>query len=256
MLIEDMRPPMLESIVSGEHAFWLLEDEVCRLKFLSGLETVGLPKSLDAMIAQGEVRQEVAEGYLIEVAHIVRSVAQELALAISNAASENIRDLYVDYFKDECDHGKMIFDKLKAWIPEDKLRRMRPLPATLAVINMYREFASECSLTYAAALLYCESSPLDPPVERESNPYAGLRTYFSIPGEVVEIFEWHSDLDREAAHGFFPLKIFRCYDHLNAQAISQLRERVTALAETFGMFYRNILEYYNDHTIFDRLAGN
>lgn len=252
MLVEVEHSDASGELVGAEHAFWLLEADLCHFKFGSRDPSVWF--DLEGMIARGEVRQEVAEGYLIELGYLLRQVPQELALAVATSPNEQIRSMYVEFFKEECDHGKMIFDQIKTWIDPQQVLAMRPLPGTVAVLNTYRALACDDALSYAVALMRDESTPLDPSLQKVADPYHGLRMHYTVPARVVDIFEWHTNLDRDCDHGFFPLEIFRSFSHLDRATISALRGKMTSLFEVHAMWRRNLLEYYNDHSVLNRVS--
>ncbi|MFG6459713.1 hypothetical protein [Roseateles sp. BYS96W] len=240
-------------LYSAEQAFWVLEADVCRVKF--GEADDRLRNDLEVRIARGEVAQTVAEGWLVELGYLLRQVPQELSLAVATAGDEATRAHYVEFFKEECDHGQMMYDKLKDWIAPERLLAMRPLPSTLAVLNMYRALASDGPLSYAVALMRDESTPLDPAPAPETDPYAGLRTHYQVPAPVVDIFEWHAHLDRDCEHGFFPLEIFRQQRWIDRRTVQALRQRLLSLFETHAMWRRELANYFATHSVHERVPA-
>lgn len=251
MLVEGANWSTVPGLLSGEQAFWLLEADACHLKF--GDTDASLRHDLEALIARGEVRQEVAQGWLVELGYLLRQVPQELSLAVSSAQDEDLREQYVEFFKEECDHGRMMYDKLKDWIAPEHLLKMRPLPSTLGVLNMYRSLASEGPLAYAVALMHDESTLLDPMLTKDSDPYAGLRKYYQVPAPVVDIFEWHAHLDRGCEHGFFPLEIFRRFRWVETRTVDLLRQRMLSLFETHALWRRELVNYFSTYSLAERI---
>ncbi len=240
-----------DSSVTGECAFWQLEANLCRLKF--GMPRLQGNLPLESAIARGEVRQEVAEGYLIEVGYLMRHVPHELSLAVSTSPSHMIRMLYTQFFLEECLHGQLMLDQLVTWIPIEQLLAMRPLASTVAVLNLYAALASAGPLHYAVALMHDESSPLDPLLSPEDDHYAGLSRHFRIPSNVVDVFRWHANLDRENSHGFFPLEIFRAVGRVEASLLAVLRRELYTLFETRALWRHEIAEFYATASIRDRI---
>lgn len=243
-------PPENGADMTGEWAFWQLEAELCRRKFGSSRKPV--LHALDAALARGEARSEVAEGYLIELGYLMRHVPRELSLAVASAPNHEVRMLYTKFFVEECFHGQLMVDQLIKWIPAERLFAMRPLPTTVAVLNLYCALASAGPLHYAVALMHDEGSLLDPQVPPEDDLYAGLSRHFKVPENVVAVFRWHANLDRTSGHGFFPLEIFRAMGRVDAALLTELRGELATLFETRALWRRELAEFYGSASIHDR----
>lgn len=253
MIAELSLPATSQEHLSGEQAFWLLDADLCRMKF--GAANTLLRRDLEARIASGQVSQDVVEGYLVELGWLLREVPRELALAVATAPNETIRRLYVRYFKEEVDHGEMLFERLIRWIPRASLLSYYPLPSAVALVNLYRAMAGDGALSYAVALMHDESSPLDPPASANTDPYTGMRLHYEVPDEVIDIYAWHANLDRDCDHGIFPLEIFRHLGPVHRSALAPLRARMQTLFETHAMWRRQLLAYYSGHCVADRFLA-
>lgn len=236
---------------SGKEAFWKLESLLLRWKYE---KTHGFGANLLQQIAVGEASSAVVMGFFLEQSHLLRAVPEELSAAVLHAPSEQVRDLYMNFYDEESRHGQILHDALSGWFASgERISLAPPLPATGGLIRTYRTWAEKSPLLYAVALMRDESSPLDE--EMEFDPYAGARCYYDVPSRVVDAFEWHANLDRSNDHGFFPEKIFACFPEIDSWTLRKLTSALREIVDLHDLLHWNILEYYSKFDVEARIAA-
>ncbi len=232
-----------EHYMSGIDAYLNLECDLCSMKFEGGTEYA--ETKLESQIAHRLAAPSVAAGYLIEIGYLLRHVPNELSRAIASAEHEAIRSVYMDFFDDESRHGEMIFAELCKWIPRENLLLRRPLPSTLGLLHTYMCLAERGPLSYAVALMRDESLPIDPRSDYDAMLYESLRNHYNIPKNVVDIFEWHANLDRDTSHGSVPESVFSLTPVVAQNSMTSLKASLRSMFEMHGLLRKDILETYS-----------
>jgi|ERR1043165_7795976 hypothetical protein len=240
-----------DGFMTGRELFWRLEAALLRWREQS--RPVFGAHGLERGLATGTLPPEVAKGFCLELCHLLRSVPEEIGLAVASSTVEAVRTLYVDFFEEEARHGEMITEALAQWLNEADIRKAVPLPTTTGLMHTYKAMAAKDPLLYAAALIRDEASALDADIPESEDIYAGLEGHYDVPAAVVERYRWHANLDRENEHGFFPEKIFACFpviDAARAEAIGSALRQIIDLHEAFRW---GVVTYYREQTVEERI---
>lgn len=199
---------------------------------------------LEASFSSGTYSRRLAIGYLLEVTHVVRGAAGHIAAAIAHASDERLQLRLSEYLEDEYWHGGWMEKALRAaGLSEDALARALPLPATLAVLNSWRQAAHTDLLLYGGLIAITESgSDETPQVEALFQqtlaqgvlPEAAWRPYFE-----------HAFGDGAADHVAHSRAIFAAAGALTRPRRDALRRLLLLHTEGLVLQEHAILDFYS-----------
>lgn len=251
LMLEGKKILRTDGYLSGRELFWRLE----ALLFAWRETPEGkYGFNLDRDIATGKVSENIVKGFCLELGHLLRSVPEELGLAVVHAQSEMVRNLYMQFYNEESKHGQILFKALKSWFKdEEQILFATPLPATVGLMQTYKAWAEKDSLLYATALMRDEASPLDAEVKPEEDIYLGMEKHYNVPSIIIEKYRWHANLDRKNDHGFFPEKIFSLYSVIDKVRARTLVSALKQIIDLHNLFRWNVYAYYKDHSVESRI---
>ena len=236
-----------DGLLSGRELFWKLEKFLIEWKQKKIMTAFRV--DLDKEIALGKAPENVVKGFCLELCHLLRNVPDELSLAVANARSDYIRAHYMTFYDEERTHGDIIFRSLKKWMNAEDIIHATPLPATIGLLNTYRYWASKDSLFYAVALMRDESSALDAEIQKDEDIFVGMKTHYQVPKQVYKVYEWHTNLDRNNNHGFFPELIFAEYEYIDQFYAKRLISALKQIIELHQQFRWSVYHYYSEHPV-------
>ncbi|KJS17073.1 MAG: hypothetical protein VR78_06590 [Hoeflea sp. BRH_c9] len=246
-----------DGLLSGAELFWRLENLLLTWRTSPPKTVPNL--DLDRSIAAGQAPISVVKGLFLEIAHLLRSVPDELACAVESAPQGPVQQAFMEFYEEECNHGRILTDALSSWFDGKKtIVESVPLPTTVARMHAYKGWARKDVLLYATALMRDESSALDAEVHEEEDIYLGMERHYDIPSIVVEKYRWHANLDRQLEHGFFPLEIFGSVDVVSEQRVKQTVSVLQQIVELHELFKWGVTQYYANNSVdtrFDRSAS-
>ncbi|MBS0186135.1 MAG: hypothetical protein JSS34_07340 [Proteobacteria bacterium] len=241
-------------LMSGKELFWKLEKFLIEWKKIQLIDKNNI--NLDREIGSGRATENIIKGFCLELCHLLRNVPDELSLAVANAKNDRIRLHYMSFYDEENKHGEIIFNALKKWINKEDILHATPLPGTTGLLNTYRYWASKDSLLYAVALMRDESCALDADIKEEEDIYKGMRLpNYNIPKQVIKVYEWHTNLDRNNNHGFFPELIFSEYGYIDQEYARRLISALKQIIELHQLFRWNVYNYYSQHAVETRFEA-
>lgn len=195
-------------------------------------------------LADGSASRPLFIGWLIENYHFIEAVTLRLPLVIAHCANPAARRHFTRHFAEEFDHHHFFQRALDAaGITKDRLRSLRPLPATAGVINHLRDCARRDYLSYAACSGFLESTGQDH--ERTRDFFGCVAAYFDSAGApIVKPLADHAALDECYGHcGMLDLIIETMPSITRAHADQAVAD-VYALVETLELWSTDMMRHY------------
>jgi hypothetical protein len=220
--------------------------EVCTSLFPIWRRSV-FDESLWVRLASGAVPRSLLVGWLVENYHFIQGVNDRLALAVTECQDPKIRPVFAQHFVEEYDHGRFFLEALAALgVHTEDVKRSRPLPGTLAVLNQMRSAARRDYLEYAVCSGFLESTGEDQQgaLAFLHKVQGGLADDFSGALEPLAV---HVRLDDGLGHPDNFGKICSLLQPISASRASDAINAGFLLLETLKLWARDIERSYFSH---------
>lgn len=203
---------------------------------------------------------QIAEifGWGLEFYHRTEGADEHNALALGQAADDEIRRWLAQHVEEEFGHGGLFRAGLTSVGYDDAwVRASRPLPTTGALINFMSGLACSDSTSYLGCYGVLHSPHVGQTLDGISSQFELFSVHYPEARPLFEAMKIHASLDLDLGH-----------DDLFLERYAQLRgnlsdfERLKVLRAAFGMtrafngFFEGISTYYRGSAAFDRLPNH
>ena len=204
---------------------------------------LSLRPGVEPLFSAGTYSKRLALGYLLEVTHIVRGAASHIAAAIAHASDERLQLMLSEYLEDEYWHGSWMDQALRGGgLSEEDLVRALPLPATLAVLNSWRNAGQTDLLLYGGLIGITESGPGE-----EGQTEALFRATLGqgvLPEAAWRPYFEHAIGDETADHLSHGRAIFAAAPPLPRSRRDALRRQLLLHTEALVLQEHAVLDFY------------
>lgn len=200
---------------------------------------------LFSLLLSKDVRKEVFTGYLLESYHYVHSAQKHIATAISHCKTDPWREMLVDYFVEEYDHGKLYLDSLeKMGFRREDIINAHPIIGTMSLINMLCEIGRSSTLGYLACTSLFEANKEDFAEAKSKLEYVA-RQYGIDANSLAGIIS-HMEEDIKLDHKSILEEALAETEMIEVEEAHYAVNCLHDLKHSFDQFHDQILQYYGD----------
>jgi hypothetical protein len=149
----------------------------------------------------GQASRALVLGWGMEFYHRVMAADVHNSLAVHFCADDRLRELLVDHFLEEVDHGAIFLDGLEAsGIDRDAVQASIPLPGSVGLFQYLNGLAVADTLTYMGCYGVMHSPRVGQTVERINAQFDGLINQYPFATGLLEKIREHALLDVGLGH--------------------------------------------------------
>lgn len=200
---------------------------------------------LFSLLLSGKVRKEVFTGYLLESYHYVHSARKHIATAISYCKTGPWREMLVEYFVEEYDHGKLYLNSLeKIGFRREDVVNAHPIIGTMSLINMLCEIARTSTIGYLACTCLFEANKED--FTEAKSKLEFVAGQYGIEANSLAGVISHMEEDIKLDHKSILEEALAKTEMIDSEEAHYAVNCLHDLKHSFDQFHDQILQYYGD----------
>ncbi len=202
-------------------------------------------------LVSGSASRTQFEGWVVETYHFILTVNHRMPHAIAQCPSNDAKQIISHHYREEWDHYRFFAKGLyEMGYSEVQVRKLVPLPATLAVVNCMRKAARSDALQYAACSGFLESTGEDRVAGRTFFRKL-IENYCATKPGIIQPMIDHIDLDEAYGHNGVLADLAPKLGQINGERVNGALRAVRELVETLRLWSTNIEGAYRDISPFD-----
>lgn len=210
---------------------------------VSAGRTLRTAMSADADLLGGQLHRRRLLGSLVETFHFVSAASYHIGAAVAHTASPEVRDSLSTLFNEESKHGRGLRGGLlAAGLDDATIRRSRPLPGTLNVVNFLRALAATDLLSYAVCAAVNESPKTDTAIKEGWDAIIALDL---LPADALVPFRGHELEDEDSGHAAIADVIFAERTTLGSAEQRRIQGDLESFIAVQRSCYQEMKEFYS-----------
>jgi hypothetical protein len=217
-----------------------LEDQLNQL-FAEQVEAGRFWQALTGDLA--EVDEDVFYGMAIENWHFLYREGLFDSAVLTFPNSRQVREQLNEFYLEEHRHDDIV---LRAFAPlgisPDDMRKARPLPSTMALVNALAWWARTDPLFFLATISTLEGGLTS---GGDSDSFIEACERKGLPADFIRPLREHAKINSGHEHGQVSREIMALMPPVSATSRARLRGQAVLFMELYRNFYDGILDYYS-----------